>query len=85
MNFDFVVTVCDKARESCPIWPGQPIVAHWSSDDPDEVQGGEEEKKRVIKRVGQEIYRRLQLFCALPIQSLDRLRLEQLTKAIGTQ
>ena len=85
VNFDFVVTVCDKARESCPIWPGQPIVAHWSSDDPDEVQGGEEEKKRVIKRVGQEIYRRLQLFCALPIQSLDRLRLEQLTKAIGTQ
>lgn len=80
--FDFVITVCDKARETCPIWPGQPIVAHWSSEDPDGVEG-EDEKKRVIKRVAQEIYRRLQLFCALPIQSLDRLRLEKMTRAIG--
>lgn len=84
VQFDFVITVCDKARESCPIWPGQPVVAHWGSEDPDGAESDEEQKK-IIKRVAQEIYRRLQLFTALPIQSLDRLRLEKMTRAIGTQ
>lgn len=82
VKFDFVITVCDKARESCPVWPGQPIIAHWGSEDPDAVVGGEEQRK-AIKRVGVEIYRRLGLFTALPIESLDRLRLEEMTKAIG--
>ena len=82
VKFDFVITVCDKARESCPIWPGQPIVAHWGSLDPDDVQG-EAEQRKVIKDVGVEIYRRLGLFTALPMESLDRLRLEEMTKAIG--
>ncbi|HTR04402.1 MAG TPA: arsenate reductase ArsC, partial [Thermoanaerobaculia bacterium] len=83
VKFDFVVTVCDKARESCPVWPGQPIVAHWGSDDPDAVEGDEEAKKRAVKNVAVEIYRRLGLFTALPIASLDRLRLEEATKSIG--
>jgi arsenate reductase len=83
VKFDFVITVCDNARESCPVWPGQPIVAHWGSQDPDGVEGTEEQKRQVIKQVAVEIYRRLGLFTALPIQSLDRLRLEQMTKAIG--
>lgn len=83
VKFDFVITVCDKARESCPVWPGQPIVAHWASEDPDAVEGSDEERREVIKRVGVEIYRRLGLFTALPIESLDRLRLEEMTKAIG--
>jgi len=82
VKFDFVVTVCDKARESCPVWPGQPIIAHWGSEDPDAVEG-EEERRKAVKRVAGEIYRRLGLFTALPIESLDRLRLEQMTKAIG--
>ncbi len=85
MKFDFVVTVCDKARESCPVWPGQPIVAHWGSDDPDAVEGGEEAKRRAVKKVAMEIYRRLGLFTSLPMESLDRLRLEEMTKAIGKQ
>ena len=84
-KFDFVITVCDKARESCPIWPGQPIVAHWGSDDPDAVEGGEEEKRKAVQRIGMEIYRRLGLFTSLPIASLDRLRLEEMTKSIGKQ
>ena len=84
-RFDFVITVCDKARESCPVWPGQPIVAHWGSEDPDAVQGSEEEKRQAVKRVAVEIYRRLGLFTSLPIASLDRLRLEEMTKAIGGQ
>ena len=82
VKFDFVITVCDKARESCPVWPGQPIIAHWGSEDPDAVVGQEEQRK-AIKNVGVEIYRRLGLFTALPIESLDRLRLEEMTKAIG--
>ena len=82
VNFDFVITVCDKARESCPVWPGQPIIAHWGSEDPDAVEG-EERQRKAIKNVGVEIYRRLGLFTSLPIESLDRLRLEEMTKAIG--
>jgi arsenate reductase (thioredoxin) len=83
VRFDFVITVCDRARESCPVWPGQPIVAHWGSDDPDSVEGGKEEKRRAVQRVGMEIHRRLGLFKALPMESLSRLRLEEMTKAIG--
>jgi len=83
VRFDFVITVCDKARESCPVWPGQPIVAHWGSEDPDGVEGGENEKREAVKRVALEIYRRLGLFTSLPIASLDRLGLEEMTRAIG--
>jgi len=83
-RFDFVITVCDKARESCPVWPGQPIIAHWGSEDPDSVTDPEEQRK-LIKKVGVEIHRRLGLFTALPMESLDRMRLEEMTKAIGKQ
>ncbi len=85
VKFDFVITVCDKARESCPVWPGQPIVAHWGSDDPDAAGGSEEDKRQAVKTVAVEIYRRLGLFTSLPIDSLDRLRLEEMTKAIGAK
>ncbi len=78
-----MITVCDNARETCPVWPGQPIVAHWGSQDPDAVEGTDEEKRNVIKKVAVEIYRRLGLFTWLPIASLDRLRLEEMTKRIG--
>jgi arsenate reductase len=83
VNLDFVITVCDKARESCPVWPGQPIVAHWGSDDPDVVEGGEDQKRKAVRKVAVEIYRRLGLLTSLPIASLDRLRLEEMTKAIS--
>ena len=84
VKFDFVITVCDRARESCPVWPGQPVIAHWGSEDPDETVG-EEAQRKAIKKVGLEIYRRLGLFTALPLESLDRLRLEKATRAIGAQ
>jgi len=82
VTFDFVITVCDRARETCPIWPGQPIVAHWSSEDPDSASN-EEEAKRIVRKAALEIYRRIELFTALPLESLDRLRLEESVRSIG--
>jgi arsenate reductase len=85
MDFDFVITVCDNARESCPIWPGQPIIAHWGVPDPALATGDESERFRVFRQTALVLQRRLELFCALPIEKLDRLKLEQLTKDIGKQ
>ena len=84
VKFDFVVTVCDNARETCPIWPGQPIVAHWSSPDPAAVEGTEAEKYRAFREVASQIKRRLQLFTALPLGELDRLELAAATQEIGS-
>lgn len=81
--FDFVITVCDRARESCPIWPGQPIVAHWGMEDPAAVEGTPEEKLRAFKRAAMEIHRRLELFVNLPFEKLDHLRLQEATREIG--
>lgn len=83
VKFDFVVTVCDNARETCPVWPGQPIVAHWSSPDPAAVEGTDEEKYRAFREVAFQINRRLQLFTSLPLEKLDRLKLIEATRAIG--
>lgn len=85
VEFDFVVTVCDNARESCPVWPGQPIVAHWSSPDPAAVNGTEAEKYRAFKDVAFEIDRRLQLFTSLPLDKLDRLKLVAAIQEIGSK
>jgi arsenate reductase (thioredoxin) len=81
--FDFVITVCDSARETCPVWPGQPIVAHWGVDDPAAFVGTPEAKERFFYNVALTLYRRLQLFTALPLEQLDRLKVEKLTRDIG--
>ena len=83
VEFDFVVTVCDNARETCPIWPGQPIVAHWSSPDPAAVEGTEAEKYRAFKEVAFQINRRLQRFTSLPLEKLDPLKLSAAIREIG--
>jgi arsenate reductase len=85
VEFDFVVTVCDNARETCPIWPGQPLVAHWSSPDPAAVEGSDEEKYRAFKDVAFQINHRLQLFTALPLDNLDRLKLAAAIQEIGSK
>lgn len=84
-DFDFVITVCDNARESCPVWPGQPIIAHWGVPDPALATGDELERFRVFRQTALVLQRRIELFCALPMDKLDRLKLEQLTRDIGTQ
>jgi arsenate reductase len=83
VEFDFVITVCDKARETCPVWPGQPIIAHWGAPDPALATGTDEEILQQFKQVALLIQRRIDLLCALPFEKIDRLRLTELTRDIG--
>ena len=83
VQFDFVVTVCDNARETCPVWPGQPVVAHWSSPDPAAVEGTDSEKYRAFKEVAAQINYRLQLFTSLPLDTMDRRTLATELNEIG--
>lgn len=76
--FDFVITVCDNARESCPVWPGRPVVAHWSSPDPAALEGTERERKWLFVQVASQIARRIDLLCALPDRELRKLQLERI-------
>ena len=82
-EFDFVITVCDNARETCPIWPGQPIVAHWSSPDPALAAGTDEQIYQTFKQVAFQIQKRIELFTSLPLENSDRPKLAALTKSIG--
>lgn len=78
VKFDLVITVCDNARETCPIWPGQPIVAHWGSPDPAAALGAEEQKQRLFVQVASQIARRIDLLCAFPDDKLEPLLVRQI-------
>ena len=81
---DFVLTVCDNAaNEVCPVWPGQPMTAHWGVEDPGEFHGTDEEKSREFLRVANILKRRIELFTSLPVDKLDRLKLHQRLRDIG--
>lgn len=83
-RMDFVITVCDNAAgEICPVWPGQPMTAHWGFADPAAVTGPEAERHRAFEKVYLEIARRLDLMLALPVDKLDRLALERRMREIG--
>jgi arsenate reductase (thioredoxin) len=82
-EWDFVITVCDRARESCPIFPGQPMTAHWGMPDPAEVEGTDQEKRRAFNEAFLLINRRIDLLLALPMPKLERLALEQRVRAIS--
>jgi arsenate reductase len=83
-DLDFVFTVCDNAAgESCPLWPGQPITAHWGIPDPAAAQGSEAEIALAFKDTYRMLNRRIDLFLALPIQKLDRLVLTTRLREIG--
>jgi arsenate reductase len=83
-DLDFVFTVCDNAAgESCPLWPGQPITAHWGIPDPAAAEGSEAEIALAFKDAYRMLNRRIDLLLALPIAKLDRLVLTTRLKAIG--
>ena len=83
-DLDFVFTVCDNAAgEACPVWPGQPITAHWGIPDPAAATGSEAEIALAFRDAYRMLNRRIELFLALPIQKLDRLVLTTRLKAIG--
>jgi arsenate reductase len=83
---DFVFTVCDNAaNEVCPIWPGQPMTAHWGIPDPAAVQGTPDEVRRAFREAFVSLDRRIGLFLSLPLQSLDRLAIKREIDRIGEQ
>ncbi len=81
--FDFVITVCDHAAELCPMFPGQPITAHWGLPDPAKVAGDEAHRMQAYRNVLTDFERRIKLFLNLPLASLDRLASQSRVRAIG--
>src|SRR5439155_6140573 len=81
--WDFVVTVCDRAQEACPIFPGQPILAHWGMPDPAEVDGDGVTKRAAFRDAFVLLSRRIDLLLALPLEKLEQLALESRVRAIG--
>ena len=85
-QMDFVFTVCDNAaNEVCPVWPGQPMTAHWGVPDPAAAQGTAEEIARAFRDAFIMLDRRISLFLALPLQTLDTLALHRELKRIGSE
>jgi arsenate reductase len=83
-QFDFVITVCDNAAgETCPVWPGMPITAHWGIPDPAAVEGTEMEKKAAFTLAFKAMDRRIKLFLRLPVASIDQMRIKDRMDEIG--
>jgi thioredoxin type arsenate reductase len=82
--FNFVITVCDNAKEECPIFPGEPVTAHWGFEDPAKVDGDDEHISNEFRRIAVEIERRIRLFLALPEDKLSELDYLQAVRDIGT-
>jgi arsenate reductase (thioredoxin) len=81
---DFVFTVCDNAAgETCPVWPGQPMTAHWGIPDPAEAEGSAAEIALAFKNAYRMLFQRIGILTALPIRSLDQLSLQTRLKEIG--
>jgi arsenate reductase (thioredoxin) len=80
----FIFTVCDQAAaEVCPLWPGQPMTAHWGVHDPAAVQGSDEDKRKAFLKAYTELYRRMSLFLNLPFDTLNKLALKEKLDEIG--
>lgn len=83
-QMDFVITVCDNAAgETCPVWPGQPMTAHWGIEDPAAVEG--DGQKLAFVKAFNHLRRRLELFTSLPTSGLERLELEKQVRKIGKE
>jgi len=80
----FVFTVCDQAAaETCPVWPGQPMTAHWGVHDPAAVEGSVETRRKAFLRAYTELHRRISLFVELPFEKISGLALKQKLDEIG--
>ncbi len=83
-KMDFVITVCDKAAgEVCPVWPGQPISAHWGFEDPAAAAGTDEDKRAAFRKIFHQIRNRVSVFSSLPLEKLDRMTLKREMDVIG--
>lgn len=83
-RLDFVFTVCDNAaNETCPVWPGQPMTAHWGLPDPSAVEGTESERRFAFADTHRMLYQRIGIFVNLPLASLDKLSLQRRLEDIG--
>jgi protein-tyrosine-phosphatase len=83
-GLDFVITVCDKAAgEACPVWPGQPMTAHWGIPDPATAEGSDAVKRRAFVDAMNQMQRRISMFVSLPFQTLDGMKLQQAVRDIG--
>jgi arsenate reductase (thioredoxin) len=83
VEFDLVITVCDNARESCPIWPGHPVVGHWSSPDPADAAGTEDERFRVFEQVAAQIASRVDVLCGYSGEKLAVLDAGEMARIAG--
>ncbi len=85
-RMDFVFTVCDSAAgEVCPVWPGQPMTAHWGVEDPAADEGADIEKERAFSQAAIYLRNRITAFVSLPLSSIDRMTLQTRLRAIGEQ
>ena len=83
-RMDFVITVCDDARDQgCPLWPGQPLTAHWGMSDPAKVEGDAAKQKAAFREAFRVLDTRIKLFLSLPIATLDHMRLQHDMAAIA--
>jgi protein-tyrosine-phosphatase len=83
-KLDFVFTVCDNAaNEICPVWPGQPMTAHWGLPDPAAIEGSDEQKRRAFAEAFLSLSNRINLLASLPMDRLDRLSLQRKLEEIG--
>ncbi len=83
---DFIITVCDNAAgEVCPVWPGQPVTAHWGVPDPVAVTGSEDARHRAFQTAWLMLRQRIELMLALPLEKLDRMTTQRELRAIGQE
>jgi len=83
-KLDFVFTVCDNAaKEACPLWPGQPMTAHWGVEDPAAVEGADAVKRKAFDHAFRELDARIKIFTSLRLEQLDRMSLQHRLDEIG--
>ena len=85
-RLDIVITVCDNAAgEVCPVWPGQPVTAHWGFPDPAAVEGDDATKQHAFSQIAHQLRTRIQLLLSLPMDKLDRLALQERVRSMGAR